>query len=181
MAKKNTSKQSPDNHLFSFSYDVNHTLLEDASLAMIGDRLRSPSNIASVLLLIVIVFIAMSPNGRQVTLLLTSLVCIEVVLWFVSDHWNQFHLWRLKKAGLDITGLPKESRRVKVDVFPDHLVANVPGKEGEELPLSTVRKLHLGREVSVVEFVGPRYVIVPKRALNEQRHRDLIQLVTPAK
>ena len=27
MAKKNTSKQSPDNHLFSFSYDVNHTLL----------------------------------------------------------------------------------------------------------------------------------------------------------
>lgn len=181
MAKKSTSKQSPDNHLFSFSYDVNHTLLEDASLAMMGNRLRNPSNIASVLLLIVIVFIAMSPNGRRVTLLLASLVCVEVVLWFVSDHWNQFHLRRLKKAGLDITGLPKESRRVKVEVYPDHLVANVPGKEAEELPLSTVRKLHLGREVSVVEFVGPRYVIVPKRALSEQRHRDLIQLVTPAK
>ena len=76
MAKKSTSKQSPDNHLFSFSYDVNHTLLEDASLAMMGNRLRNPSNIASVLLLIVIVFIAMSPNGRQVTLLLVSLVCV---------------------------------------------------------------------------------------------------------
>ena len=162
-----------EGELFSYAYDLNRQLVEDAASALAGDRNRNPPMIASIVILIVLVVLAASPFGDDALPLLAVLVVVEAVLWTLSARWRQLMLRKLRAAGLDCALVSEDANRFAVHVFEDEL-AVVPEAGGSEVrhALSALRKIKPANNQLLLVFADG-YVPIPHKALSVSRFDEL--------
>lgn len=183
MAKKKSkrpvgtgSEAEGERPLFSYSYELSGSLVSEMASALAGDDRRNPPMIATYVLLVVVLIVAVSPLGQNSALLI-ALVIIELSVWGLSTKWRAIQERRLRHAGLDPAFVPEDKRRRSVEVYEDRVVVEAPEGEPQTYLVSSMRKPFFTETMLIMVFSGNTFVPAPRKALSTTRFNQLVRLV----
>lgn len=163
--------------LFSYSYELSGSLVSDMATALAGDEKRNPPMIATYVLLVVVLLVAISPLGKNSALLI-ALVIIELAVWWLSTKWHAIQERRLRRAGLDPAFVPEGKRRRSVSVYEDRIVVEAAEGDAQTYPVSAMGKPYYAADLLVMTFSGNAFVPAPRKALSTTRFNQLVRHVS---